>query len=285
MMQFKYLDCDLEHNGFIGHLVIPSEYKRIGIIVLSGGEKSLLPGKKIAEEFARYNYLTMSVPLFGCKGLKKSDSEIPLELVINSINFLKQYNNIDKVVLYGMSLGSIFAILASNYIQVDGVISVSGTHVIMEGESGYKKVSGHSIVTYNNKELPYMSYDMRNGIYNGFYGAYQKNNDEYILPIEKSNCPLLLLASKSDEEWPSDISVNILEKRLIQYKYPYKVVVYEKGSHLMGMLPRDLYGRILLKVGKLFFMSLRKYPNECIDTINKSKNEILNFLSSIEEGE
>ena len=50
----KHEDFDYYHHGFVGHLAEPEEGSDRAVIVIMGGEKSLLPGIVIAERFADY---------------------------------------------------------------------------------------------------------------------------------------------------------------------------------------------------------------------------------------
>lgn len=49
------------------------------VIVVMGGEKSILPGIKIAERFAEFGICGLAISLFGADGLLKGSDRIPLE--------------------------------------------------------------------------------------------------------------------------------------------------------------------------------------------------------------
>jgi len=285
MSDFKFIDFKPEQHGFTGHLVIPEPQEKTAVIVLSGGEKSLLPGKSVAKQFAKNGYPAMAVPIFGTEGLPDTPDKMPLDPVIKAAQFLQGYDGIDKVVMYGMSMGSIFAILTAAKVPgIAGVISVSGTHVIIEGEIG-KNTSGHSLVTYSGQELPYLPYTMKDGVFEGFQKAYkdEENVKKAALPVEDCNCPVLILVSDSDEEWPAEKSAEFIKNRLETsgYKHPYKTVVYKNASHLIGMLPDDFRGKIFTTLAKMFFASMKQHPQECKDAVKASQTEITEFLKSL----
>lgn len=52
--KMKYSDFNMREHGFAGHMAEPEEGVVQAVIVIMGGEKSLLPGIKIAERFADY---------------------------------------------------------------------------------------------------------------------------------------------------------------------------------------------------------------------------------------
>ena len=52
------------------------------LLLLWGGEQSLLPGIKFAERFADYGITGLSVSLFGAEGLPDSPNQVPLDIDI-----------------------------------------------------------------------------------------------------------------------------------------------------------------------------------------------------------
>ena len=59
-VKLKHTDFNMKEHGFVGHLAEPEQTNGKAVIVIMGGEQSLLPGIKIAERFADY-YKTESV--------------------------------------------------------------------------------------------------------------------------------------------------------------------------------------------------------------------------------
>lgn len=41
----KRIDYNMKEHGFVGHLSLPQKETEYGVIVIMGGEQSLLPGK------------------------------------------------------------------------------------------------------------------------------------------------------------------------------------------------------------------------------------------------
>lgn len=48
----RYTDFTMKEHGFVGHMAEPEEATKQAVLVISGGEKSILPGIKIAERQA-----------------------------------------------------------------------------------------------------------------------------------------------------------------------------------------------------------------------------------------
>lgn len=68
--KLKYTNFTMSENGFVGHMAEPESHKTDkAVIVIMGGEKSVLPGIKIAERFVDFGITGLSVSLFGAEGL------------------------------------------------------------------------------------------------------------------------------------------------------------------------------------------------------------------------
>ena len=76
----RYADYTVRRDGFCGHLAEPEERGDRAVIVVMGGEQSLLPGRKIAEAFAHHGIAGLAVSLFGAEGLPAGPDRVPLEL-------------------------------------------------------------------------------------------------------------------------------------------------------------------------------------------------------------
>ena len=67
-LRMKHEDFRMEEHGFVGHLAEPYKSSDRAVIIVMGGEQSLLPGIKFAERFADYGITGLSVSLFGAEG-------------------------------------------------------------------------------------------------------------------------------------------------------------------------------------------------------------------------
>ena len=57
----KYEDFNWKEHGFVGHLAEPDGGSDKAVLVIMGGEQSLLPGIKFAERFADYGLKTTTI--------------------------------------------------------------------------------------------------------------------------------------------------------------------------------------------------------------------------------
>jgi len=297
-------DFSYGEHGFCGHLAEPDSGTDRAVIVIMGGEQSLLPGVMIAERFADYGIAGLAVSLFGAPGLKESPDRVPLDMMVPAVNYLREKKHISHLSVYGQSMGSIFACLAAQYIGgMENLILVSPTHVPFEGtESDRKTMSGHSVVTWKGKELPFvradfsrvkaMKYDSHPavtypvmGMWKAYYDAYRDEAavKKAVLKAEETDCRILMICGQKDEAWPSEHSVNEMLRRLRQknYRKEVRTVRFPHGSHLTGMMPdrdreKQLY-RMIPLVG-LMYRTFGKYREENLEYFRQAESEIIRWL-------
>lgn len=295
-----------KRDGFAGHLAEPEGGSDRAVLVILGGEKSLLPGVKIAERFADYGWTGLAVSLFGAEGIPASPDRCPLEMLENAVNYLRSKRKIPHISAYGQSMGSIFAALTAQYIGgIENLVMVSPTHVPFEGTAKDKKhMTGHSVATWRGQEIPFVTADFSKGnaakyqthpaaahkvmgMWAAYYDAYQDKAREQRawLPIEKTNARVLLIAGGADEAWPAEYSVRAIYAYLERkhYDHDFKAIVYPNVSHLTGMMPNRqrekwLY-RMIPLIGVLY-KSFGRYPQACMQALVQSEAEIVNWLNA-----
>lgn len=301
----KHEDFNMKEHGFVGHLAEPDDGSDKAVLIIMGGEQSLLPGIKFAERFADYGITGLSVSLFGAEGLPDAPNQCPLEMFLPAVKYLREKKQIEHISVYGQSMGSIFAVLVAQYIGgMENLIMVSPTHVPFEGTLSDKKtMTGHSVATWQGEDIPYVKTDFSkvnvkkyqkhpdarhkvNGMWVAYYNAYQDKEAERKawLQVEKTDARILLIAGDSDEAWPAEYSVNALKKYLDDWNYEkdVKVVIYPHGSHLNGLMPnrereKKLY-RMIPLIG-LIYKTFGKYRKENIKYFEQSEKEIIHWLA------
>jgi esterase/lipase len=302
----RYLQFTVAADGFTGHMAEPEEKAVQAVIIVMGGEKSFLPGIKIAERFADYGIAGLAVSLFGADGLPKGPDRIPIDMFEPAVRYLKETRKFAKVSIYGISMGSVASALAARYIPgIDNLIMVSPSHVPFEGTLDKRHMTGHSFVTWRKEEIPYVKpdfsqnkatkygYDARagrkvTGMWSDYMDAYEDREREKQaeIPLEKTNARILMIAGTGDEAWPSDYSVQYIKEQLdhVGYSKDCKAVFYPNASHLLGMMPNSerekwLY-RMIPLIG-LAYRQFRTHKKECMQALEESEREILRWLEEI----
>ena len=300
----KHEDFNMKEHGFVGHLAEPDGGSDRAVIVIMGGEQSILPGIKFAERFADYGITGLSVSLFGAPGLPDSPDQIPVDMFIPAAAYLRNVKKINRISVYGQSMGSIFAVLAAQYIGgFENLIMVSPTHVPFEGTLKDKKtMTGRSVATWKGEDVPFVKADFATvkatkyyqhpdakckvlGMWIAYHEAYQCGIavEAAKLSVEKSGARVLLIAGDEDEAWPSEYSVRQIESNLkaAGYDKDVKVIVYPHGSHLNGLMPnrereKKLY-RMIPLIG-LMYKTFGKYRKENIAYFEQSEKEIIEWI-------
>ena len=299
-----YTDFNMKEHGFVGHMAEPDTGSDRAVIIVMGGEQSLLPGIKFAERFADYGIIGLSVSLFGADGLPDSPNAVPIDMFVPAVQYLREEKHIEHISIYGQSMGSIFAVMAAQYIGgFENLIIVSPTHVPFEGTRKDKKtMTGRSIATWKGADIPFVTADFSaikagkyykvsglsykvTGMWIAYRKAYedQKKNSLAMLHPEKSDARVLMMAGAEDECWPAEYSVKVLQENLekIGYERDVKVIIYAHGSHLNGLMPnrkreKKLY-RMIPLIG-LMYKTFGKYRRENLSYFEKSEREIIDWI-------
>lgn len=298
----KRVDYNFREHGFVGHLSIPKRETEHGVIVIMGGEKSVLPGTIIADRFADYGVKALAVSLFGAEGLPKGAVQIPLDMFIPAVQVLRD-SGCKSISTYGISMGSIFAALIPKYIGgIDNVILCSPTHVPFEGTEDKKTMSGRSVVTWRGDDIPYVRPDFSArkagryyfdgeagrkvmGMWIAFRDAYRDKAREQAaaLKLSETGTRILLIVGTKDETWPSEYSAKYLKAQLdnANYQKEYKLCLYRNASHLIGMMPnwereKKLY-RLLPLIG-LIYRTFGSNRAECLSAFEQSEQEIMHWI-------
>lgn len=300
-----YRDFSMKQDGFAGYMVEPDgKNTSHTVIVIMGGERSIVSGVKVAEWFAHFGIVGISVSLYGAEGLPNHVDRIPLEMFEPVVQYLKDVKKAKSISVYGFSMGTIYAALAAKYISgIDNVILCAPAHVPFEGSDvRNKRMTGHSIAMYRGMEIPYVSADFFNSgflakyvyqddtkrkvtnmwlIYNNAYKNRQREGEaEYHL--ETSGARILLIAGTKDEVWPSEYSIKYIKNRLDQAGYlrDYKICLYPNASHLIGIIPdrKKIWFRCMLPVIGLVYKSFAKHRTESMDALKQSEKEIITWI-------
>lgn len=306
----KHEDFNFKQHGFVGHLAEPDGGSDKAVIVIMGGEQSILPGIKFAERFAYYGITGLAVSLFGAEGLPDSPDQIPLDMFIRAVKYLRSMKHIRQISVYGQSMGSIFAVLVAQYIGgMENLIMVSPTHVPFEGTLKDKKtMTGHSVATWHGEDIPFVKADfsaVKAGKYQrhpavshkvmgmrvAYYNAYQNREAVHNarLHVEQTGARVLLIAGQMDEAWAAEYSVKIIEKQLRDcgYQKDVKVILFPRGSHLTGLMPnrereKRLY-RMIPLIG-LMYRTFGRYKHENLAYFAQAEKEIINWVMFASSG-
>ena len=300
--------CTLEAEGFLGSFYQGDRYVDKAVIFVGGSGELRNVVEARAVILAREGYSVLAVGYYLWKPLSRQTVAIPLDYVERAIDWLLQKCpvRITKIGMTGLSLGAAYTALCCAYFpQISCAVVVSGFDFVVEGCKNMVIRQHKSYFTLHGEEIPYEPaqalshlpatlkkwkkdprYDSK--AMNRFYynECFVGRTDASRIKVENGSCDWLFLAPGYDDTWPSDQAVKrmmqVLQKK--QYPHRYACMIYEKGSHLLGMPEEALAamgGGDIEKLHRMlghFLTMEKKYPKECMEAREESYRKMLSFL-------
>lgn len=261
MFKAKNNTYRVKTDGFHGELFLPVEDKYSGkaLICFGGSDGKLELSRMLASVFQSHGLTTLALAYVMEEGLPKQFSYIPVDLLEAAA---KRLHNMGykKVGLWGISKGAELALTAGSLLPglVNAVIAVAPMNTVCQGftmEKGISIVSGSSW-SFHGKEVPYTAYGLEKfplghvlwkslwmrevTMYDLYLPLVQHPNPAAVIQVEKITGSVLLISSKMDTMWPSELAAKQIMKRLQNYSFPYfyQHLSYDYGGHLF--VPMDL---------------------------------------------
>lgn len=273
-------------DNFHGAL-FQSENPGTAMIVVTGSDGGIKWAKEISKVFCDNGIFCLAVAYWKEKNLPKSLSLIPIEIIAEAADCLKN-KGYAKIGIYGFSKGAELALLAaSHFSQISFVIAVSPACCVFEGikKPKYSKTSSW---TYKGKPLPYASFDgIKTSIIKnlikyrefGFARQYrtvlsQNKNEDNTIKVENINAPILLISAENDAQWCSKLMAELVAKRLQEnnFAFNYHHEIYRTASQILCPVKTKL--RYAYKVE-------RKHGKECNVARKKALRLTLEWLSDL----
>ena len=248
-------------DGFFGELFVPAEDKYPGkaLICFSGSDGGIELSRMLAEVFQSHGLTTLALAYALEEGLPDQFSQIPIDFLEAAAKRLHDMGY-EKVGLWGISKGAELALAAGSLLPdlVNAVIAVAPMNTVCQGfvkDKGISFLPGSSW-SFHGKEVPYTPYGMEKfplgqilrksirlrdiSMYDLYLPLVQHPNPDAVIQVEKITGPILLISSKMDNMWPSELAAKQIMQRLQDCSFPYlyQHLSYDYGSHLF--VPMDL---------------------------------------------
>lgn len=245
----------VQTDGFFGELFRPAENKYLGkaLICFSGSDGGIELAKVLAGVFQDHGLTTLALAYVMEEGLPEKFSGVPIDTLEAAAKRLHDMGY-EKVGLWGISKGAELALLAGSLMPglINAVIAVSPMNTVCQGfakERGISFVPGSSW-SFHGEEIPYSSYGMekfplghilKESIRIGdvtmcdlYKPLVQNPNPDAVIQAEKITGPILLISSKMDNMWPSELAAGQIMKRLKEKNFPYyyQHLSYDYGGHM-----------------------------------------------------
>lgn len=248
-------------DGFFGELFRTENDKYPGkaLICFSGSDGGIGVTRLLAEVFQKQGLTTLALAYVMEEGLPDRFVKVPIDSLEAAAKRLHDMGY-EKVGLWGISKGAELSLLAGSLLPglVNAVISVAPMSTVCQGFAKEKGISfvPESSWSFHGKPIPYSSFEMekfptghilwesikiRDITMTDLYVPLVKHpNPDAVIQAEKITGPILLISSKMDNMWPSELAAEQIMKRLREHKfsYLYQHLSYDYGSHLF--VPMEL---------------------------------------------
>lgn len=242
----------VSENGFRGALFANKNAKnRTAIILVGGGDW----GDYWGQEFAKANYVGLSLPYYREEGLPQLMEEIPLEYFEKAILWLKEQPEVnpDKIIVMGASRNAELSLLIASYFSnnINGVIAYSPSSVSWSNKVvPFNSDSMMPSWTFKNKPVPFIPMEKIKGSqYRTIETiSYWKQGlsdslalNKALIPAENINGPILLLSGADDEVWPSAMMSDMIENRIKKssFNFEFENIKYASAGHLISSNPNN----------------------------------------------
>ncbi|MEM7372455.1 MAG: acyl-CoA thioester hydrolase/BAAT C-terminal domain-containing protein [Bacteroidota bacterium] len=242
----------INDDGFQASFFAKGDIENQAAIVLIGGGNW---GDYWGQEFAKANYVGLSLPYTRQEGLPELPEDIPLEYFQKAMDWLKQQPEVnpDKIVVMGASRNAELALLLASYYPetVHGVIayspsSVSWSNTVFPFNSDEVKPSW----TIDNQAVPFIPMQKIKGPRSSTVETlpyWQKGLSdssavrEASIQVEHIHGPILLFSGLEDEVWPSAMMSDMIETRIKNNPFEFEIenIQYEHAGHLISGNPNN----------------------------------------------
>ena len=245
----------VQTDGFFGELFIPAEDKYPGkaLICFSGSDGGIELARMLAGVFQGRGLTALALAYVMEDGLPQKFSSVPVDYLEAAAKRLHDMGYA-KVGLWGISKGAELALLAGSLLPglVNGVVAVAPMNTVCQGfvkDKGIVFLPG-SCWSFHGEDVPYTAYGIEKfplgqvlrkslrlgeiSMYDLYLPLVQQPDPAAVIKAENITGPVLLISSKMDTMWPSELAAERIMQRLKEhaFPYPYRHLSYDHGSHM-----------------------------------------------------
>jgi dienelactone hydrolase len=214
----------IREDGLVGTLFY-SGTPSSAILILGGASGELKEAK--AEQLASHGFATLALAYFGHESLPPTLNRIPLEYFVKAIQWLQQREGIQRIGLWGGSRGAELSLLLGTLFP-DQIHAIAA-HVPSSVVYGAFDVQNSPAWTLQGEPIipnaPFIfpqHHDEQTPIAATPYflkGMEDKSSfARSAIPVEKLQCPLLLISAEDDQMWPSALFAKQIVERLAEHR-------------------------------------------------------------------
>ena len=233
----------IDNNRIQGKLYYKESSKPQPLVIHLAGEPGIDYVEVNAKLMASKGIASLALPICGYKNLPDLFKEIPLEQIMNTIDYVTALESIDssRIGLFGSTRGGELALLIGS-MRKDLKLIIAANPCDVVNQSVVKQMTtSKSSWSWEGKALPYSKvkkskvfklYTNRivsNQTSQMMKSVYLHNTATQLIPVEQITARVLLLAGESDDRWDS-----MMMAARIKSKINCEVVSYSKTGHVLG---------------------------------------------------
>lgn len=286
------MDFTVEKDGFFGRLYEPEKDRYPGrvLMVFGGSDGRFALTKMMAEVFQKRGLTVLALAYVMEAGLPDRFFHVPIDLLERAAQRIHKLGY-EKAGLWGISKGAELALTAASLLPelVSAVVAVDPINTVCQG---FAKGKGIAIMpgsswSFHGEEVPYTPFGLKKfpmgrvvrdslkageaTMYELYRPLVEAPDPRAMIRVEEIGGPVLLISSKMDTMWPSELAARNLTARLKEqnFSYPFQHLSYDYGSHLFVPLE--------LRLAR-FFKAERKYKEESRAARMDALEKTLEFL-------
>ncbi|XP_059181491.1 peroxisomal succinyl-coenzyme A thioesterase-like [Centropristis striata] len=221
----------IKEEGVKGTLFIPPGPGPFpGILDMWGGSGGLMEYR--SSLLASHGYISFALEYFSPGELKSADTEF--EYFEKAFNIIQKHPQMipDRVGAFGLSLGSVFAIMLaaeSNVVKLQCGVCISGNHLYP------RELTLRGVFLMLASKSHKIRHDENNYEIWRDMGLAIVNNPKGKVDVGKINCPLMLLNGGDDQNWPTVEAAEDMAQmlRAVGKEHLLTRVTYPDAGHLI----------------------------------------------------
>ncbi|MCF1685832.1 alpha/beta fold hydrolase [Tetragenococcus halophilus] len=291
---------NIEHERLSGSLFYPKQKRENPAVLILGGSDGGMQ-EHAAALLASKGYTTFALPYFGVEGLPKNLENISLEYFQEATSWLKAHPHVNgDINLIGHSRGGEIALLLGTLFDDYQSIVVSAPSAYVT--PGMKNGVFASVPSWMIKQqaLTYVEFKFRfrtissmlkNWMmkrpisYLSIWDDTLKNQEEAEksrIPVENIRIPVLFIAGKDDQLWPSSHYVKLMEKKFKSIKTTQRnhYLYYKNAGHFLSFPYSfvNLPANVFMNIGGKMIMTFGGTKQGNAEAAKDSWRQILTFL-------
>jgi dienelactone hydrolase len=233
-------------NGLVGAFFLPAGPGPHPLIIAIGGFRGGANEAR-AEMLSSFGFASLSLAYFGCPNLPPLLQEIPIEYFERAIDCAARHPNVDpkRIALWGVSRGAeISLLLASKFPEriaaLVATLPSSAIYGSIQSDAPAWTYKGRPVAP--NAPFPKVPFSMegkekeRPLVLTPYFLEGMKDSVAFsasIIPVEKIQCPLLLVSAEDDQMWPSSLFACQIVERLQSQgsRIPSTHLSYPRAGH------------------------------------------------------